>query len=45
MTHEVKPGRRTVVPVEAMSRREVQANPDLEVSRDSERSYGLVKRA
>ena len=45
MTHEVKPGRRTVVPVEATSRREPEANPGLEMSRDSEWSYGEAKRA
>ena len=45
MTHEVKPGRRTVVPVEAVSLRSFQANPGAEVSCDSEWSYGETKRA
>ena len=45
MTHEVKPGRRTVVPVEVPTRREGQGNPVLEARRDSEWSYGEAKRA
>ncbi len=45
MTHEAKPGRRTVVPVEAVSRRGFEENPGPEVSRDSEWSYGEAKRA
>lgn len=45
MTHEVKPGQRTVVLVEAVSLRELQANPEFEVSCDSEWSYGEAKRA
>ena len=44
MTHEAKPGRRTVVPVEATSCRGGQGNPVPEVSRDSEWSYGEAKR-
>jgi hypothetical protein len=44
MTHEMKPDRRMVVPVQAASFRERQANPPLEVSREGEWSYGEAKR-
>ena len=45
MTREANPGRATVVPVEAASWREAPANPRLETSGDSERTYGKAKRA
>ena len=45
MTHEARPGRRTVVPVEALSYGSPQANPRMEARRDREWSHGKAKRA
>ena len=44
VTRQARPGRRTVVPVEAASRRGVQSSTRPEMSRDSEAAHGQLKR-
>ena len=44
VTRQARPGRRTVVPVEAASRGGVQSSTRPEMSRDSEAAHGQLKR-
>ena len=44
VTRQAKPGRRTVVPVEAASCRGMQSSTHPEMSRDSESTHGWTKR-